>query len=98
MSEEYEYYDQTCPKCGHSPLHLADCTRIGCEDGYLDEFDDDPINFPAQGEEFYPCPECHGTGAVVWCPKCGTDLTGFKFPEDEQDDFVDPNQTKIPFP
>lgn len=82
MSDDYEEYDRDCQKCGHYPLHIADCIRIGCDDGYCDEFYDDQINSPAEGENYYLCEECNGTGSIVWCPICGADLTGHKFPDE----------------
>lgn len=79
--DDYEIEtDLSCPKCGHDTLHSRDCTNLSCEDGYIDEYEDDPINF-APGEEERPCRECRGTGIERWCPKCGTNLSGFKFDE-----------------
>jgi len=96
MFDDYiEDYDQSCPKCNHSPLRMKDCDRIGCEDGYLDEYEDDSINF-YPGEEYIECPECKGTGSIIWCPNCGEELSGHRFPEDDEDDFYDPNQLKLP--
>lgn len=75
MSDDYEIdSDLSCPKCNHSPLHYRDCTNF-CDDGFIDESDDDPINF-FPGECERPCSECKGTGVVWWCPNCGEDLTG----------------------
>lgn len=82
MDDDYEFDDLTCPKCGHSPLHSRTCSNLCCDDGYIDEYDDDPINF-MEGESFYKCNECKGTGIIRWCPKCGKDLTGHKFPDED---------------
>lgn len=73
MCEDYEIDDRPCPKCGHGETRSRYCDQIGCDDGYIDECDDDPINF-APGEEYSVCQECCGTGVVRWCPKCGYDL------------------------
>lgn len=83
MFDDYvEEYEASCPKCGHFPLRRRDCDNIGCDEGYFDEADEDPINF-MPGESYLKCSECKGTGCVIWCPECGTDWTGHKFPEDE---------------
>lgn len=75
MSDDYEIdYDVHCCKCGHSPLHNRGCTNW-CEDGYIDESEDDPINF-FPGESEIRCPECKGTGVEWWCPSCGENLSG----------------------
>lgn len=85
FDDEIEHeYDLTCPACGHSPLHSRDCDVIGCSEGYRDEYDDDPINFPEEGVDLYKCDECKGTGIVRWCPSCGKDLTGHSFPDEEE--------------
>jgi len=78
--DDYELDDLTCPKCGHNPLHSRQCTGW-CNDGVLDEYDNDPINF-MPGEEIYLCPTCKGTGIERWCLKCGTDLSGVYFEND----------------
>lgn len=73
---DYEIDDETsCPKCGHSPIHYRNCQELMCNEGWMDEHDDDPINF-APGESEYPCQECRGTGTEKWCPKCGENLSG----------------------
>lgn len=74
--------DLTCPKCGHSPLHSRYCTNW-CDDGYHDEYDDDPINF-IPGESLIPCQECKGTGVERWCPGCGANLSGVHFHDDDE--------------
>ena len=66
---EIDLSEVPCGRCGHSPLHFRHCNAIGCEDGMIDEYDDDPVNF-AEGEEFSQCPECF-EGIQRWCPKCG---------------------------
>ena len=73
-TDDYEYCDQPCPRCGHTPTHWRDCTAF-CGEGFIDLHDDDPINY-APGEEIEPCPECLGTGIEHWCPKCSYNMSG----------------------
>lgn len=77
MEDYDEDFDVHCPKCKHSPLHNRYCINFSCVDGYIDENEDDPINF-MPGESLRMCPECYGTGVEWWCPKCGTNLSGSK--------------------
>ncbi len=70
--DDYEINDLPCPACGNNFTHSRGCTVIHCEDGWIDEYEDDPINF-SPGEELLECQECHGTGVEQWCPKCGAD-------------------------
>lgn len=73
---DYEIDNEArCPKCNHSPLHNRDCAELMCNDGFMDEADDDPINF-MPGEREYLCPECKGTGVEWWCPSCGHNCSG----------------------
>ena len=65
-----EYTGIRCPKCGSEPVLRKNCHELHCENGYIDEYDNDPINF-AMGEIEYPCPECEGSGQIVWCRSCG---------------------------
>lgn len=71
MPDDYEIdiSDIPCGKCGHEPLHFRRCSAIGCEDGWIDESDYDPVNF-APGGELTRCDECF-QGIQRWCPKCG---------------------------
>jgi hypothetical protein len=70
---DYELeYDIDCPKCGQSPVHWRRCCELGCDDGFIDEYDEDPIN--CSPGELVRCESCHGTGIERWCPKCGLDL------------------------
>lgn len=85
MSEDYEIdYENSCPKCGHSPIHCRDCTNF-CDEGYFDESEDDPINF-YPGESERKCEECKGTGVEIWCPHCGANLSGYNFPDEDEND------------
>lgn len=72
MSLDYEHTEGPCKFCDHSPLHTRRCDEVGCDEGMMDEYDDDAINY-APGEDLYPCPECKGRGCLTWCPKCGKD-------------------------
>lgn len=71
MNDDYELDELDCPKCQHQ-LHYRHCQE--CDDGFIDEYDDDPINY-APGEELTRCRTCLGTGIQRWCPGCGTDFT-----------------------
>jgi len=78
MSEDYEVdYEVNCPYCGHTPLHNRFCANLFCDEGFIDESEDDPINF-TPGELVIPCPDCKGTGVEWWCPKCGKNLSDNK--------------------
>jgi predicted RNA-binding Zn-ribbon protein involved in translation (DUF1610 family) len=71
--DEIEFeYDTTCPKCGHSPTHVRRCSELGCEDGWIDRYNEDPLWYDEGEEE--RCGTCHGTGVERWCPECGFDL------------------------
>lgn len=72
MNDEYEIEDLVCPECGHSPVHSRQCTEIGCEDGYVDRYEEDPLWYDENKPEM--CTECYGTGLERWCPKCGINL------------------------
>ena len=84
MSDDYDIdYDLTCPKCEHSPLHSRSCSNIVCDDGGIDESDEDYL---LPGTSVVVCEECKGTGIEIWCPKCGANLSGHHFVEfDEMD-------------
>lgn len=66
---DYDIDECPCPACGHALTHSRPCDVIGCEHGWIDEYDDDPVNF-APGEYLEPCTECRG-GIQRWCPNCG---------------------------
>lgn len=79
MTEDYEQdYDNSCPRCGHSPTHYRDCSGLYCDDGWIDESEDDAINF-MPGESYEMCTECYGRGVEEWCPSCGLDIGRHKF-------------------
>lgn len=70
---DYELDDESvCPQCGNEYIHYRTCNE--CEDGFIDEYEDDAINY-APHTEYRRCSECLGTGLQQWCPKCGADLT-----------------------
>ena len=70
MTDDYDLdFDTDCPFCGHSPTHYRRCVNIGCDDGFFDLNEDDPILFSPGETEV--CTECWGTGVEHWCPECG---------------------------
>lgn len=77
---DYELSDNECPKCGASETHYRHCDTIGCEDGFIDEYETDAINF-SPGESYEMCRECWGTGIQAWCPTCGADLSLIAYQE-----------------
>ncbi|MBO0930342.1 hypothetical protein [Fibrella aquatilis] len=64
-------YDLACPQCGHEPVYRRDCISLVCEDGMVDESEDD---FCLPGTILIECSECNGHGDHLWCPQCGYDL------------------------
>lgn len=74
MSDEWEYDEYQCPKCGAYPTRFMRCPEIGCDDGLVDMHEyDDPMLFD-EGD-YERCQSCKGTGWLRWCGKCGYDLT-----------------------
>jgi hypothetical protein len=49
----------------------------GCDEGYFDAYEDDPINNDPGDEEL--CSECHGEGGFTVCGKCNLDNPGAEF-------------------
>lgn len=85
MNDDVEICEGQCPKCKEwDGIRFRYCDVIGCDDGYIDEHDSDPINF-AMGEEYILCHECLGTGVVHWCSKCGADLSGVQIVDPRED-------------
>lgn len=72
--EDYEIDEFVCPTC-RTETHSRNCLGLHCEDGYIDEYEEDAINF-AQGQEFRQCSECYGTGIERWCPECSWEWKG----------------------
>jgi hypothetical protein len=50
---------------------------LGCEDGYFDAYDDDPINNDEGDLEI--CTECHGEGGWVVCAECNANNPDAEF-------------------
>jgi len=69
---DWEHSEIECPQCGHE-TRTKDCDAIHCDDGYIDRYEDDAINY-RPGMAFVMCRECIGTGHHHWCAKCGWDL------------------------
>jgi hypothetical protein len=82
MSDDYEedFHEDLapCPKCGSTETRSRTCSSFQCDDGYCDDYEDDPINF-APGEQFSLCQECFGTGVERWCSKCGLDISAYNY-------------------
>ena len=73
MTPDYEFdLSVACPECGHEPTHWRRCTNAGCNDGYIDLFDGDPLWHDLTSTAV--CEECNGAGVERWCPSCGCDL------------------------
>jgi len=55
---------------------MHDCYELGCDDGYHDDYEDDPLWFDPGDES--PCDTCHGMGIIRWCPAegCGWQWRG----------------------
>ena len=70
--DDWEHDEEQCPKCGQEPTRARRCSVIGCDDGWIDRFDEDPLWYDQDKPEF--CDECQGTGWVRWCPNCGHDM------------------------
>lgn len=68
---DYQISGTVCPHCGQAETRYRECDNLGCDDGFIDEYDDDPCY--ALPGDFSPCSECRGTGSVQWCPQCGND-------------------------
>lgn len=68
---DWEYSDKSCPKCG-SDLATARCPAIYCDDGTIEDPDD-------EWNESETCDECNGQGWLEWCRECGWDVTDGRF-------------------
>lgn len=80
IDDEIDLDDRPCPKCGAYEVCSRGCDEIHCDDGWCDEYEDDAINY-APGEEYTMCRECFGTGVLIWCRKCGFDITAHQYNE-----------------
>jgi hypothetical protein len=56
--------EPTCHLCG-SGMEWETCPE--CDDGFVDEYDEDPINCDPGDER--PCSECDGRGGYWVCPR-----------------------------
>lgn len=56
-----------CPVCG-AAMEWERCWT-GCDDGFVDEYAEDPINNDPGDER--PCHECGGAGGYPVCPNAG---------------------------
>jgi predicted RNA-binding Zn-ribbon protein involved in translation (DUF1610 family) len=74
FGDDVETDEIHCPKCG-SNTRSRFCEALSCDDGYIDEYEDDAINF-APGEIYVKCGNCYGTGIERWCPDCGWQWKG----------------------
>jgi hypothetical protein len=83
MDYEIEY-NTHCPKCGNEFTHSRRCTNLLCEEGYIDESEED---FLLPGTNMVPCDDCNSTGYEWWCPKCGHELTPEEINSNDTDDF-----------
>jgi hypothetical protein len=54
-----------CPKCEDLMLR-RDCTGIGCNDGFYDGYEDDPLWYDPG--DLVRCGDCDGRGFFEWCP------------------------------
>lgn len=69
FDDDSNYHDGCyCPKCG-TETRSRECTDLGCDEGYHDDYEDDPLWFDPG--DFSPCSTCHGMGIVRWCPGDG---------------------------
>lgn len=93
MSEYEQDYDRECPHCNHSPLHYRDCAELMCEHGAIDVSDEDYLE---PGSSYEVCSECKGTGVEWWCPKCGENLSGHDFDDNDDDEEYFIQQMKTP--
>lgn len=55
-----------CPKCGGFALHFK-CWN-GCDDGWFDMYDEDPLYYDPGDQE--PCDVCDGKGSYWVCQNC----------------------------
>lgn len=84
MSDEWEYADKPCPNCGEE-MRSSSC-YAGCDDGYFDGYEDDPLWYD-EGD-MIPCNECNATGYLVWCAACGWDDNFKRLPKQETTETV----------
>ena len=76
MSDDYDLDDTPCPKCGRSPTHYRTCQELGCNDGRINQYEEDPLWYDPDDEDM--CMGCAGTGVEVWCPGCGLNIQKYR--------------------
>ena len=70
LDDDYQIdTERPCPFCGNPAIHWQHCNV--CEDGYINRYEEDPLWYDE--DDASCCPECHGYGVQMWCPKCGKD-------------------------
>lgn len=67
--DDYEIGDD-CPRCSHY-TDYRDCYIVGCEDGLISMYEEDPIFY--YQDDYEKCTNCNGMGFEHWCPNCGWD-------------------------
>lgn len=53
-----------CPVCG-SDMFWERCTQVGCDDGWIDLYEDDPLWYDPGDVE--ACPICDGNAGWLIC-------------------------------
>lgn len=63
--EHLDYYEPVlCPVC-MAEMEWVECYQVGCEDGYYDAWEDDPLWYsPGETER---CETCQGKGGWLQC-------------------------------
>jgi hypothetical protein len=56
-----------CPKCG-SLMEYRDCWQVGCDEGWISLYDDDPLWYDEDDEA--KCDICDGKGGWYVCTNC----------------------------
>jgi hypothetical protein len=70
--DDTDLHSNPCPKCKNNNVLNRECNAIGCEDGYYNPHEDDPLWF--HPGEMVKCEDCNGHGRHIWCRDCGWDL------------------------
>ena len=80
FENDWEYSDCECPACGNPTTHERDCFECDENHEECDCCDDicQGSGHCIHGDGMTECRECHGTGIVRWCPKCGADYWAAK--------------------
>lgn len=67
MIDEIDDDEEYCDVCG-TPLAWEDCHEPGCEAGYYDAYEEDPLWY--EPGDLERCPTCNGAGGWLYCPTC----------------------------